>query len=144
MREAKFSHDFLGDSEFQGYTRDEDYNGFACPYFSYDQAMLILQAWVEHGLAATYDENSDEFVFEVSGGEAGNEFQRFGAIYANGLKLYPIGASIGLGQRSRTRSLSRIPTFQGWHGCSKRRPRSLSSSNLRNGKRHSQRFTERI
>ena len=91
MREAKFSHDFLGDSEFRGYTRDEDYNGFACPYFSYDQALPILQAWVEHGLAANYDENSDEFVFEVSGGEAGNEFQRFGAIYANGLKLYPIG-----------------------------------------------------
>ena len=91
MREAKFSHDFLGDSEFRGYTRDEDYNGFACPYFSYDQAMPILQAWVEHGLAANYDENSDEFVFEVSGGEAGNEFQRFGAIYADGLKLYPIG-----------------------------------------------------
>lgn len=91
MREAKFSHDFLGDSEFRGYTRDENYNGFACPYFSYDQAMPILQAWVEHGLAANYDENSDEFVFEVSGGEAGNEFQKFGAIYADGLKLYPIG-----------------------------------------------------
>jgi hypothetical protein len=91
MREAKFSHDFLGDSEFRGYTRDEDYNGFACPYFTYDQAMLILQAWLEHGLAANYDENTDEFVFEVSGGEAGNEFQRFGAIYADGLKLYPIG-----------------------------------------------------
>src|SRR5689334_13214454 len=91
MRKAKFSHDFLGDCEFQGYTRDEDYNGFACPYFSYDQAMPILQAWVEHGLAANYDENSDEFVFEVSGGDAGNEFQRFGAIYADGLKLYPIG-----------------------------------------------------
>src|ERR1044072_1072660 len=91
MRKAKFSHDFLGGSEFRGYTRDEDYNGFACPYFSYDQAMPILQAWVEHGLAANYDENSDEFVFEVSGGEAGNEFQRFGAIYADGLKLYPIG-----------------------------------------------------
>jgi hypothetical protein len=53
--------------------------------------MPILQAWVEHGLAANYDENSDEFVFEVSGGEAGNEFQRFGALYADGLKLYPIG-----------------------------------------------------
>lgn len=91
MREAKFSHDFLGDSEFRGYTRDEDYNGFACPYFTCDQAMLILQAWLEHGLAANYDENTDEFVFEVSGGEAGNEFQRFGTIYDDGLKLYPIG-----------------------------------------------------
>lgn len=91
MREAKFSHEFLGDSEFGGYTRDEDYNGFACPYFSYDQAMLILQAWIEHGRAANYDENADEFVFEVTGGEAGDEFQRFGAIYADGLKLYPIG-----------------------------------------------------
>jgi hypothetical protein len=91
MREAKFSHDSLGDSKFRGYTRDESYNGFACPYFSYDQAVLILQAWLEHGLAANYDENTDEFVFEVSGGEAGNEFQRFGAIYADGVKLYPIG-----------------------------------------------------
>ena len=91
MREAKFSHESLGDSEFRGYTRDESYNGFACPYFGYDQAILILQAWLEHGLAANYDENTDEFVFEVSGGEAGNEFQRFGAIYADGVKIYPIG-----------------------------------------------------
>jgi hypothetical protein len=52
---------------------------------------LILHAWLEHGLVANYDENTDEFVFEVSGGEAGNEFQRFGAIYADGVKLYPIG-----------------------------------------------------
>ena len=120
MREAKFSHDFLGDGEFRGYTRDEDYNGFACPYFSYDQAMIVLQAWAEHGLSANYDGNTDELVFEVSGGEAGNEFQRFGAIYADGLTL----------QRS--------------HGCSKRRPRSLSSLNLRNGEPHFQKFTERI
>jgi hypothetical protein len=91
MREAKFSHDFLGDGEFRGYTRDEDYNGFACPYFSYDQAMLVLQAWVDQGLTANYEGNTDEFVFELSGGEPGNEFQRFGAIYADGLKLYPIG-----------------------------------------------------
>lgn len=91
MREAKFSHESLGESEFGGYTRDEDYNGFACPYFTYDQAMLVLQAWIEHGLAANYDENTDEFVFEVSEGEAGDESQRFSAIYADGLKLYPIG-----------------------------------------------------
>jgi len=54
----------------------------------------LCSSWrrgVEHGLAANYDENSDEFVFEVSGGESGNEFQRFSAIYADGLKLYPIG-----------------------------------------------------
>ena len=69
MREAKFSHDFLGDGEFRGYTRDEDYNGFACPYFSYDQAMIVLQAWAEHGLAANYDGNTDELVFEVHSGE---------------------------------------------------------------------------
>ncbi|HSS20968.1 MAG TPA: hypothetical protein VLL54_12910 [Pyrinomonadaceae bacterium] len=91
MREARFRHDFLGDSEFRGYTRNEDYNGFACPYFIYEQAMLILTAWLEHGLAASYDENKDEFVFEVSECESGNEFQRFGAIYSNGMKLYPIG-----------------------------------------------------
>ena len=92
MREAKFSHDFLGNSEFQGYTQDEDWNGFACPYFSYDQAMAVAQAWREHGFAANYDEDTGEFVFEVSGGEAGNEFQRFGSIEAEGMKLYPIGA----------------------------------------------------
>ena len=91
MREAEFSHEFLAQKRFRGYTRDESYNSFACPYFSHDQAELVLQAWAKNGLAANYDESTDEFVFEVSGDDAGTEFQRFGAIYVDGLKLYPIG-----------------------------------------------------
>jgi hypothetical protein len=91
MRGAKFCYEVLGRSQFDGFTREESYNGFACPYFNNDQAMLIMKAWEDQGLAARFDLKKDEFVFEVSGAEAPNDFQSFSAIYLDGLKLYPIG-----------------------------------------------------
>ncbi len=57
MRPAKFEMDFLGSRDFEGYTYDEDWNGFACPHFTYEQAMQIVEAWIEEGSPAKYDES---------------------------------------------------------------------------------------
>jgi hypothetical protein len=87
MRQARFVIDFLGDLEFEGYTRGEDWNGFACPYFSFDQAQKIVDAWIKSGSNASYDSANDIFSFLMHNGETDS----FSAIDYNGMKIYPIG-----------------------------------------------------
>lgn len=89
--------------EFEGYSADERWNGWACPYFTFDQAMRVVQQHnalyrqsQEHredrrfphlGGEAWYDEQADEFCFPADGGE----LYRFGSAWRDGLKLYAIG-----------------------------------------------------
>jgi hypothetical protein len=92
--------------EFEGYTADERWNGWACPYFTLEQASKIVQRHnalcedsQQHGedprfprhLAARawYDEHADEFCFPLV---ASDEVDRFGSSWRDGLKLYPVGA----------------------------------------------------
>lgn len=87
MRHTRFVIDFLGDTEFAGYTRDEDWNGFACPYFSFEQAQKIIDAWLAAGSNAYYDSANDIFSFVMQDGETDS----FSANVRNGMKIYPIG-----------------------------------------------------
>lgn len=90
MREAKFSIDTLGDKVFEGYTQGEKWNGWACPYFTYEQAERVVQAHCEIGLKAWYDAASDAFSFEIS---ASDEIDSFLGEDIEGKKLYPVGAN---------------------------------------------------
>lgn len=67
MRETKFSLDTLGNQVFDGYTRDEDWNGWACPYFTFEQAERIVQA-CQAGISTRYDAALDAFNFELESG----------------------------------------------------------------------------
>ena len=87
MQKTKFAIDFLTDKAFEGYTRGENWNGFACPYFTFDQAQQLVEAWKETGSASSYDSGKDEFNFQINDGEKDS----FGAIKFDGTKLYPIG-----------------------------------------------------
>jgi hypothetical protein len=87
MRQTKFMIDFLGSKEFEGYTLEETWNGFACPYFTFEEAQKVVDAWGESGSIASYDSNSDKFNFEMQDGETDS----FPAIQFDGMKLYPIG-----------------------------------------------------
>ncbi len=95
MRQSTFMLDALGESSFSGYTNGEEWNGFACPYFNFDQATALVVAWQEQGWAAHYDEVADAFVFSVNQdfetGES-EEFEVFTAIERTGVKYYSIGA----------------------------------------------------
>ena len=88
MIKERFTLDFLEGQQFEGYTRGEDWNGFACPYFTFDQAQCIADAWRGSGKNASYDNNRDEFTFEMQDGEE----DRFYSEEIEGVKLYPIGA----------------------------------------------------
>jgi hypothetical protein len=87
MREAKFSIDTLGDNVFESFTQGEEWNGWACPYFTFDQAQTLVQAYQE----GWYDEDSDAFSFEIEGGSE-EDVDTFPATEIKGMKVYPIGA----------------------------------------------------
>lgn len=86
MRKAQFTLESLGISAFNGYTLDETWNGWACPYFSYDEALKITEAQNSVGGKGWYEESSDRFVFDIQG-----EREAFAPIEIESLKLYPIG-----------------------------------------------------
>src|SRR5689334_10027821 len=65
LHPTKFTIDTLGARVFAGYTKDEDWNGWACPYFTFDQAESIVAAYHENGWPARYDQTNDHFVFSM-------------------------------------------------------------------------------
>jgi hypothetical protein len=88
MRAAKFAMDSFGDEVFDAFTQGETWNGWARPYFTFEQAQGILKAHCSQGRKAWYDEECDAFAFEFNEGEV----DKFPAEAVEGLKLYPIGA----------------------------------------------------
>ena len=92
MHPAKFTIDTLGDCVFEGYSKDEDWNGWACPYFTFEQAESIVAAYHEKGWPARYDQTNDCFVFSMQHA-GGDEDEIYTPIEEDGLKLYPIGTA---------------------------------------------------
>ena len=75
---------------FAGFTLGENWNGWACPYFTRDQASALVEGWLALGGQAHYDAASDEFVF--SSLEASDQLpERYGPTDVAGQRLYPIG-----------------------------------------------------
>jgi hypothetical protein len=92
MRPTKFAIDFLEGKTFDGYTREEDWNGFACPYFSFEQAQHLIDAWHSRGWNAGYNKEADSFLFEIASGAGVTEDEIYSSLEIEGMKLYPIGA----------------------------------------------------
>ena len=84
MKNSKFVIDTFPGREFSGFSKGADWNGWACPYFSLDEGMKIVEA-SESG-KGRYDEPSDSFIFTLDGEE-----ESYPAIVEDGKKLYPIG-----------------------------------------------------
>ena len=85
MRPTKFKIESLGYEIFDGFTLDEDWNGWACPYFDSNEAERILDIFNKNGGIAKYDDSKDVFIF--------TEEEIFLPIEIEGKKLYPIGNS---------------------------------------------------
>ena len=86
MHLQKFTIDTLGERVFDGYTKDEHWNGWACPYFTFEQAQSIVTAHNDNGWPARYDQVQDQFVFSMkhAGGE---EEEVYSPVQEDGLKL---------------------------------------------------------
>jgi hypothetical protein len=91
MREARFVIESLGETVFDGYTQGEDWNGWACPFFTFEQAQRIVDAHNEHGIKAWYDEAADLFAFDLN--QTGDDdVDAFPSVALEGRTLYPIGS----------------------------------------------------
>lgn len=91
MREARFVMESLGETVFDGYTLGEDWNGWACPYFTFEQAESILEAHRKQGIKAWYDEAADQFAFDLNQTGEG-DVDAFPSVEVEGRKFYPIGS----------------------------------------------------
>ena len=83
---------------FEGWTAGQRWNGWECPYFEFDTAIRMVDAWNNAAFSgeayqARYDEERDAFCFRDGGLE---EWDCFGAqtieIEGKTIKVYPIGA----------------------------------------------------
>lgn len=95
MHQSTFLLDALGERPFTGYNGNEEWNGFACPCFDFDQAQELVNAWQERGWVARYDTNNDAFIFSVNHDLETNEsedYEVFPAIEVDAKKFYAIGA----------------------------------------------------
>ena len=90
MKPTVFVIDSLPGCLFAGFTQGDTWNGWACPFFTRDEAQKIVAAHKENGQNAYYDSKSDAFAFEVA--SSGGDYDIFTGIEAESVKLYPIGA----------------------------------------------------
>lgn len=89
MKNALFSLEGI-DALLPGTTKGNKWNGWACPYFDYNQARGVMQTWnaaLTNGEGRMrYDAERDAFVCVVEGEE-----EVFGATEVYGIKMYGIG-----------------------------------------------------
>ena len=96
LRKGKFSMECFPEGPFIGYTYGETWNGWACPFFTYLEAVKIVMSMNKHADSsggvgvepARYDHETDSFVF--FDGDT-DEPDIFHAEILDGMKLYPIG-----------------------------------------------------
>lgn len=94
MRLTNFKIESLGYETFEGFTKDENWNGWDCPYFTFEQAQKVLKTYnmlrslIGQKDLAYYHSAADVFVFPTSEEES----ETFAAIIENGQKYYPVGA----------------------------------------------------
>jgi len=77
---------------FEAFSKGDDWNGWACPWFTYPEALRFVDAWnapvEDRGRGpARYDSERALFEFTIEG-----ETDRFEPEAIDGVKLYPIGA----------------------------------------------------
>jgi len=93
MKKTLFKLESLGTELFDGFTKNEEWNGWSCPYFTFEQAQKVLKSFNQLAAVlsdtpgAYYDPDSDAFVFNVGG-----EKEAFASVIEDGQKYFPIGA----------------------------------------------------
>jgi hypothetical protein len=90
MRVATFIIDAMPGHVFNGFTIGNMWNGWARPFFTYDEAQRIVAAHKEQGLNAYYDHESDGFAFEVSC--PSGDYDLFHKMEIASMRLYPVGS----------------------------------------------------
>ena len=96
FRKATFTLDSLPNVAFEGFTDGSTWNGFACPYFTFDVAEDILQQSEVNGYRWDYDADQDVFLVWHEEDSADWEPEPISAVQISVgdslYKSYPVGA----------------------------------------------------
>ena len=109
MRLTNFKIESLGYETFEGFTKGEEWNGWDCPYFTFEQAQKVLKTYNElcriigQTNVASYDLSADAFVFPSDDGEK----EIFSSVAEDGQKYYPIGAFCWIWEESGNEQLNK-------------------------------------
>lgn len=100
MQITQFRNDVLGFDSFEGYTKGESWNGWDCPYFTFEQSQKVLQSYnqlrsILGEIQAYYDVGTDAFIFPAE-----DEPEIYKAITEEGEKYYPIGGFVWIWEAS--------------------------------------------
>lgn len=89
MEKAIFVIDGINDA-FIGFTKGETWNGFACPYFSYDEATRIMHQYKQFPMQSMVYIKSDDCFLCYDGRYHGYDYKTAD----RNQHLYPIGNSV--------------------------------------------------
>ena len=84
LKKAIFSMDCF-DENLEGFTYGNTWNGWACPYFTYDNAMKLATLVPDFGMQ--YDAKNDKFFAESEYYDR----EEWESVMIDGQKYYPIG-----------------------------------------------------
>lgn len=93
QRPAVFQIDAI-ESFFHGITLGQQWNGFACPLFSFEEAqrLMALNNHTDFCGQIVYSAEQDAFLFHEFGVESEERPDVYKAVVIQGQKLYPVGA----------------------------------------------------
>lgn len=95
MRRAFFTLDELGGQVLEGCDTGRDWNGWAVPLFTLEQAQAVAEAWRARGMRADYAAATETFRFEVGQDLATGQAEEVEIVAAQEVechKYFPIGA----------------------------------------------------
>lgn len=93
---ARFVMDSIPGQSFTGFTDGSDWNGWACPYFTFEEAVRVLRASQPNGFWWRYDSVDDAFTAGARPQASGDEPEYYEAetveVDGETVTLYPVGA----------------------------------------------------
>ena len=102
LRKTRFCIDGINENkEYEGYTFGEHWNGWACPRFTKEVSMEIMNDFNTKEYPAWYDESIDSFIFQMEDGDYQFDYNdpdkyeyfcEFEGVDIEEMHLYPIGA----------------------------------------------------
>lgn len=88
LRQSRFTIEALPGEAFDGYSIGENWNGWACPYFTFEEAIRIADAHEKIlNVKITYKDSDDMFILNPI-----DEVEEYASILIAGKKLYPMGS----------------------------------------------------
>lgn len=108
MEKTVFTIDNINDA-YIGFTRGNNWNGWACPYFSYDEGIRVMQGFNECAENPMhYDEATDSFRVNDEEGWECECYKGIDITTPEGIKhLYPIGNSCWVWDQEYTNEIAK-------------------------------------